>query len=312
MKVFDARATAAALPFDRLLPALRALFVQGCELPPRHVHTLAPGGPVSLLMPAWLPGRYYALKVVNIAAGNGALGLPGVMGSVLLFDAATGRPLALLDGGEVTSRRTAAASALAASMLARPDASQLLLIGAGQVARLLPAAFASALPIRRVTVWARDARRAAALADELSAQGFDADAVATAGLPAAAAGAQIVSCATPATEPVLLGRWLQPGSHLDLIGSFTPAMREADDACFKGARLYVDTEEALQKSGELLGPLSRGVFSTADVVGTLAALCRGTAPGRQTAGERTVFKSVGTALEDLAAAMLAYEEGAAS
>jgi ornithine cyclodeaminase/alanine dehydrogenase-like protein (mu-crystallin family) len=233
MKIFDARATAAALPFDRLVPALREMFVQGCEQPPRHVHTLAPGGPgsplISLLMPAWLPGRYYALKVVNIAAGNAALGLPGVMGSVLLFDATSGQPLALMDGGELTSRRTAAASALAASMLARPDASHLLVIGAGQVARLLPAAHASVRPVRRVTVWARDGQRARALAEALSAQGFDADSVDIHGLPAVAGAADIVSCATLATEPVVRGEWLRPGCHLDLIGSFTPAMRVYED-----------------------------------------------------------------------------------
>jgi ornithine cyclodeaminase/alanine dehydrogenase-like protein (mu-crystallin family) len=277
------------------------------------VHTLAPGGPgsplISLLMPAWLPGRYYALKVVNIAADNAARGLPGVMGSVLLFDATSGQPLALMDGGELTSRRTAAASALAASMLARPDASHLLVIGAGQVARLLPAAHASVRPVRRVTVWARDGQRARALAEALSAQGFDADSVDIHGLPAVAGAADIVSCATLATEPVVRGEWLRPGCHLDLIGSFTPAMREADDACFTGARLVVDTDEALHKSGDLLGPMSRGVFSAADVAGTLADLCRGSAPGRLAAGERTVFKSVGAALEDLAAAMRVYEDG---
>ncbi len=102
----------------------------------------------------------------------------------------------------------------------------------------------------------------------------------------------------------MLGRWLRAGSHLDLIGSFTPAMREADDECFRGARLYIDTQEALAKSGDLLGPLSRGVIGTADVIGTLASLSRGEAQGRATPDERTVFKSVGTALEDLAAAML--------
>jgi ornithine cyclodeaminase len=109
-----------------------------------------------------------------------------------------------------------------------------------------------------------------------------------------------------ATEPVIKGEWLSAGSHLDLIGSFTPQMREADDACFAGSRLYVDTNEALQKSGDLLGPMSRGVFAADDVLGTLESLCRGKATGRASATERTVFKSVGTALEDLAAAMLAY------
>ena len=118
-----------------------------------------------------------------------------------------------------------------------------------------------------------------------------------------------MSCATLATEPLIRGRWLAPGSHLDLIGSFTPQMREADDDCFAGASLFVDTDEALRKSGDLLGPLSRGVLDAARRYGTLADLCSGSLPGRQGPLERTVFKSVGTALEDLAAAVLVLDTG---
>ena len=305
MQVFDARATRDALPFDRLVPALREMFAAGCEVPPRQVLQLgATGGPAvtSLVMPAWLPGRCYGVKTVNIAPGNAARGLPGLHSTYLLYDAATGVPLAWIDGDQITRRRTAAASALAGTWLARPDASHLLVVGAGQVARLLPAAYRTVRPIARVTVWARSAAAAEALAAELCVQGFDARRAGR--LDEAAAEADIVSCATLATEPVLQGRWLRPGGHLDLIGSFTPAMREADDDCFRNAALYVDTEEALAKSGELLGPMSRGVFAAGDVRGTLAQLARGEAAGRRNDAERTVFKSVGTALEDLAAAML--------
>jgi ornithine cyclodeaminase len=308
MKFFDAQATRAALPFERLVPALNALFAHGCEVPPRQVHEIvAPDGGVvtSLVMPAWLPGRCYGVKTVNIAPGNAARGLPGLHSSYLLHDAVTGVPLALIDGDEITSRRTAAASALAASMLARADAKRLLVVGAGRVARLLAPALRVVRPIEQVSVWARDAGKAAALAADLRGQGFEAQAATD--LAAAAGAADIVSCATLATAPVLHGRWLMPGSHLDLIGSFTPQMREADDDCFAGASLYVDTAEALHKSGELLGPMARGVFAKADVRGTLEQLCRGEAAGRRTAAERTVFKAVGSALEDLAAAMLVYE-----
>ncbi len=307
MQVFDAQATRDALPFDRLIPALRAMFAAGCEVPPRHVHRIeAPEGDgeavTSLIMPAWLRGRAYGVKIVNVAPGNAARGLPGLHGSYVLHDARTGRPLALIDGDPLTARRTAAASALAASWLAVPQARHLLVVGAGQVARLLPEAYRTVRPIERVTVWARVRQRAEDLAQALSCQGFDARAAVD--LQAAVGQADIISCATLATEPVVMGRWLHAGSHLDLIGSFTPTMREADDECLRGARLYIDTEEALAKSGDLLGPLSRGVISAADVAGTLTALSRGEARGRTTANERTVFKSVGTALEDLAAAML--------
>jgi len=309
MEILDGAATEGALSFDRLVPALRALFASGCEVPPRHVHEVpVPGGAgfTSLIMPAWLPGRYYGIKTINIAPGNAARGLPGLHASYVLYDGRTGAPLALMDGDAITARRTAAASALAASWLARPQAAHLLVVGAGRIARLLPAAYRAVRPIAQVSVWARSPGQARALAADLQRQGFAA-ARAVDDLAAACAEADIVSCATLATEPVVHGAWLRPGTHLDLIGSFTPAMREADDACFAGAALYVDVEEALKKSGELLGPMARGVFGAADVRGTLATLSRGSAPGRGSADERTVFKSVGTALEDLAAAMLVYE-----
>ena len=304
MQILDAEATRAGLPFDRLIPALRQLFAAGCQVPPRHVHTVpaGSGGFTSLIMPAWVDGLCYGVKTVNIAPHNAARGLPGLHSTYLLYDATTGAPLAMLDGDQITARRTAAASALAASFLARADARHLLLVGAGQVARLLPAAYSVVRPIQRVTVWTRTPAAAQALADGLRDQGYDA--AAATDLPTAVAQADVVSCATLATAPLVQGAWLQPGSHLDLIGSFTPAMREADDACFAGATLCIDTDEALAKSGDLLGPLQRGVISADGVHATLAALSRGTAGGRRTAAERTVFKSVGTALEDLAAAML--------
>ena len=310
MRIFDAAATRHALSFDALIPALRDLFAAGCVVPARQVHEIAaPSGEgvTSLVMPAWIPGRYYGLKVVNVAPGNAARGLPALHASYLLHDAMTGAPLALIDGDQVTARRTAAASALAASFLARADARRLLVVGAGRVARLLPAAYRVVRPIEQVTVWARRPQEAEALAHALADGGVAA--AASTDLAGAVAAADVVSVATLATEPVIEGRWLRPGSHLDLIGSFTPAMREADDACFAGAAVYVDTEEALQKSGDLLGPLRRGVFITAGVRGTLATLARGEAQGRRDANERTVFKSVGTALEDLAAAILVHEQG---
>ena len=265
------------------------------------------GAVTSLVMPAWTPGGHYGVKIVNVAAGNVERGLPALHASYLLHDARTGVPLALIDGDQITARRTAAASALAASWLARADARHLLVVGAGRVARLLPAAYRTVRPIERVTVWARRAAEAEALAQALSDAGVAA--AASDDLEQAVAAADVISVATLATEALIEGRWLRPGSHLDLIGGFTPAMREADDACFAGAALYVDTEEALQKSGDLLGPMQRGVFTAADVCGTLATLARGEASGRRSEAERTVFKSVGTALEDLAAAILVYERG---
>ena len=308
MLLVDAQATREALPFDRLVEALRRLFASGCEVPLRHTHTLSTadgtGGTV-LIMPAWVSGRYLGIKTVNVFPGNAARSLPGLHATYTLFDANTGQPLAQLDGNEITARRTVAASALAASFLARPDARRLLVVGAGRVATLLPDAYRAVRPIEQVRVWARQPGQAQELAARWAAQGLDALAVTD--LAAAAAAADVVSCATLATAPLLQGAWLQSGSHLDLIGGFTPQMREADDACFTNAAIYVDTDEALLKSGDLLGPMSRGVFGAADVRGTLAQLCRGQAGGRASPSDRTVFKSVGNALEDLAAAMLVWE-----
>jgi ornithine cyclodeaminase/alanine dehydrogenase-like protein (mu-crystallin family) len=308
MRQFDATATRRALPFDALIAAIEASFVAGCEVPPRHVHAIygEHGGEEGkvLIMPAW-QGRYLGIKTVNIFPGNAAHGMPALFSTYTLYDAATGEPLAQIDGNEITARRTAAASALAARYLAAPDAASLLVVGSGRVASLLAQAYRLVRPIVDVTVWSRNGDNALRLAAELRADGFAARA--SLDLEAAVRQADIVSCATLATEPVIRGEWLRPGSHLDLIGSFTPQMRETDDACFAGARVFVDTHEAPQKSGDLLGPMSRGVFAPSDIAGTLEALCRGQAEGRRGGDERTVFKSVGTALEDLAAAMLVMD-----
>lgn len=303
MKQFDAGATRAALPFGALMAALHTLFVDGCTAPPRHVHAIGTAG-TSLIMPAW-QDRYFGIKTVNIFPANSARGLPGLFSTYLLYDASTGEPLAHIDGNEITSRRTVAASALAARYLARPDAQRLLVVGSGRVASLLAQAYSEVLPLREIAVWSRNADAAAALASTLRAEGHNA--LAWPQLEAAVRQADVVSCATLATSPLIRGEWLQAGSHLDLIGGFTPQMVEADDACFAGTAIYVDTDEALLKAGDLLGPIARGVFVPADLRGTLAQLCRGERTGRRDAQERTVFKSVGSALEDLAAAMLVME-----
>ncbi len=300
MRHFDAAQVAAALPFDLLVPALREAFVRGCEVPARHPHAVGPAG-TALLMPAWREGGFLGVKTVTIFPGNGALGLPGVHAIYALFSATTGVPLAVMDGSELTSRRTAAASALAASFLARADASRLTLVGAGRVASLMPAALRSVRPVlQQVQIWNRSADAAQRLAQSLCGQGFKA--TATTDLQAAVRQADIVSCATMATRALVQGDWLTPGAHLDLIGSFTPTMREADGRAFARSDVWVDTEEALAKSGDLLQAVAEGNFDPTTLQGTLASLCRGDAAGRHGDSDITLFKSVGTALEDLAAA----------
>jgi ornithine cyclodeaminase/alanine dehydrogenase-like protein (mu-crystallin family) len=303
MKQFDAAATARALAFPALIQALERMFRDGCEAPARQVHAVG-DALTALIMPAWQPGRYFGVKLVNVARGNAALGLPAVSATYQLFDANTGVPLALIDGGELTVRRTAAASALAASRLARADARHLLVVGAGRVGSLLAPAYRAVRALDDVMVWSRDPNSAERLAAALVVDGLPARAVTD--LAAAASSADIVSCATLAAEPLIHGDWLAPGTHLDLIGGFTPAMREADDACFAGADVWIDTPDALAKAGDLMHPIASGALRPGDVRGTLAELCTAPSALRQ-AGARTVFKSVGTAIEDLAAAILVHE-----
>lgn len=315
MRTFDAEATRAALSFDRLVPALREAFAGHVSAPPRHVHNIGDGADrgTVLIMPAWSDAGYLGIKTINIFPGNSARGLPGLHATYMLYDARTGVPLAQLDGNQITAHRTAAAAALGATFLARSDATRLLVLGTGRVAQLLPAAFASVRPIQDVLVWNHRSESARSLASEWRRAGWNAQAVANApeDLANAVRGADIVSCATLATTPLVRGEWLAPGAHLDLIGSFTPAMKEADPAAFgQGVRVFVDTDEALLKAGDLLDAIAAGALAASDVQATLAQLCRGERDGRRSAQERTVFKAVGTALEDLTAATLVWRAAA--
>ena len=302
----DALVLRELLPFGQLIAALRAAFIAGATVPLRHTHVVGTGDTAgtSLLMPAWDDAGFYGVKVVNIYPGNAAKGLPGLHSTYLLHAADSGAPLAILDGNEITSRRTAAAAALAASFLARADASRLLVVGAGRVGSLVAPAMAEVRRLADIAVWDIDPGAAQRCAATLVASGMLARVVTD--LEASVRGADIVSCATLATRPVIQADWLQPGSHLDLIGSFTPAMTEAAPACFAGAGVWVDTDEAAAKSGDLLNAFASGDLLPLEIVGDLTALCRGECVGRTSAQQRTVFKAVGTALEDLAAARLAY------
>ena len=307
MRVFSAEETRDMLPFDALIQALREMFRAGATVPMRHHHTISLEGlpdATLLLMPAWNPAGLGGVKVVHVNPGNTDMGMPALSSSYLLFDARTGRHLAMLDGGEITNRRTAAASALAASYLAREDARRLLVVGAGRVASNLADAFRAVRPIEDVTVWDIDSQMAERLAQRLNGEGFRA--AATTDLEAAVVHADIISCATLAIDPLIAGAWLRPGQHLDLIGSFRPHMREADDTAVSRARVYIDTDGALKESGDLIDPIQSGVLTEEQIAGDLFGLCRGTSAGREGEQEITMFKATGTALADLAAATLAH------
>ncbi|MFO1071054.1 MAG: ornithine cyclodeaminase family protein [Geminicoccaceae bacterium] len=303
---FDAAAVHAALPYDRLIPALREGFLQGAEVPVRHHHVVPRPGQypgVLLLMPAWQPGTVTGVKLVHICAGNERLGVPSVQGVYLLFDGPTGTPLALLDGTALTLRRTAATSALAASFLARPDATRLLVVGAGALGPNLARAHASVRPITEIAVWNRTPARAETVAAELAAEGFDARAEPD--LDAALGWADIVTCATMSRDPLVRGDRLRPGTHVDLVGAFAPDMRESDDALMRRAHLVVDARDAaLAEAGDILQAIASGAIDADAIRSDLFELVRGTGLGRPSAEAVTVFKSVGNALEDLVAARL--------
>ena len=308
MRVIGGDAVHRLLDFPSLIAALRAMFRDGCEAPPRHHHTVPAAAPEDtcgtlLVMPAWRPGGALGIKIVTVFPDNALRSLPSVQGTYILLDGATGTPRAVLDGTALTLRRTAAASALAADFLARPDSAVHLMVGTGALAPYLIAAHAAVRPIREVRVWGRDPQKAAALAARLVASGRPA--VAAADLAEAAAGADIVTCATLARDPLIRGVWLRPGTHLDLVGGYTPQMREADDEAVRRACVFVDTEAALREAGDIVQPLQSGALARHDIAGDLFALARGTCAGRRDAAEITLFKSVGTAVEDLAAAELA-------
>ncbi|MDP6788238.1 MAG: ornithine cyclodeaminase family protein [Rhodospirillales bacterium] len=309
MKIISATALTAALDYAALIDRIEETFREGCTVPVRHHHTIPVSGEPDatlLLMPAWRDGHFVGVKVVTVFPGNAARALPAIAASYLLFDGVTGVLQALLDGGELTARRTAAASALASRYLSRADSTRLLMVGTGTMAPHLIRAHACARPIREVAIWGRRPEKAKSLADALD--GPDLKAAPVADLEAAVGAADIITCATLATDPLIRGGWLRAGQHLDLVGAFTPQMAEADDAALARARVYVDTRDgALAESGELVGAIERGVIGQDDIQGDLFDLARGAAQGRAGAGEITLFKSVGTALEDFAAATLAIE-----
>jgi ornithine cyclodeaminase len=305
-----------ALTFPGLVETLRTAFREGAVQPVRHHHTVErPTGAAStlLLMPAWTDfnaagaagGGHIGVKIVTVSPDNNAIQKPAVMGLYLLLDGITGEPQALIDGQRLTQWRTACASALAASYLAREGASKLLVVGAGALSPFLARAHSAVRPIRQIKIWNRTQANAEKVAAELRAEGFSATAAAD--LDAALGEADIVSSATISTTPLIKGAALKPGAHVDLVGGFTPMMRESDDEAIRRARVYVDTRAgATKEAGDIVQPLASGVLSKDAIVADLHELARGEKKGRETADEITLFKSVGAALEDLAAGVAVY------
>ena len=318
MKLISPAEIDGLLKWPDMIDAIEQAFRQGMIQPVRHHHTVdRPDGAAStlLLMPAWSDFNalgdsskgYMGVKIVTVSPDNGAISKPAVMGVYLLLDGKTGEPKALIDGQRLTLWRTAGASALAARYLAREDASKLVVLGAGALSGFLARAHSAIRPITEISIWNRNFAGAEKVAAELAADGFNAKAVKDKDV--AIAEADIISAGTLSTEPLILGRHLKPGTHLDLIGAFTPTMRESDDECVKRARVFVDTKDgALKEGGDIVQPIKAGVVNESHVIGDLFGLTRGMIKGRQSPSEITLFKSVGAALEDLAAGILIYEK----
>ena len=319
MRIFDGAAVDAALAYPALVDTLDAAFAKGAIAPPRHHHGIALDGrpeATLLLMPAWevreagsgFAGRYMGVKAVTVFPDNDARGEPAVRGTYLLLSAETGETLAVMDATRLTAWRTAAASALASRHLSRPDAARLLMVGAGALAPFLIRAHASVRPVREVAIWNRSQPRARALLATLAQSGIAATLVDD--LAAAVSRTDLVSVATLSSEPLINGAWLMPGTHVDCVGAFKPGMRETDDEVVRRARIFVDTRAgAFAEAGDILRPLQAGVIGKEAVLGELSELCRGTVKGRTSGEEITMFKSVGTSIEDLAAAIAVYERG---
>jgi ornithine cyclodeaminase len=305
LRLIDAESVHRLLDYAPLVEALAAAHREAPPLVGRSLLEPPPGagrvGEGFLVLPAWAHGRAFGVKMVTIVPGNADLadGPPTVQAVYQLFEGVTGRPVAVIDGTALTLRKTAADSGLGAKLLARDDVRTLLMIGAGALAPHLIGAHLAVRPsLERVLVWNRSAPRRDRLLERLARQGVPAEA--SDDLEAAVRAADVISAATLASEPLVRGAWLRPGTHVDLVGAYTPTMREADDEAMRRARVHVDYRgSTIGESGELIQPIASGAITEQDVLGDLFDLCQGRTPGRRAADEITLFKNGGGSHLDL-------------
>ncbi len=260
---------------------------------------------------AWQRQHALGAKLITIFPDNAtqAAGPPSVQAVYILFDGVDGRPLACIDGTALTHRKTAADSALGAKFLARDNAATLLMVGAGAMAPHLIRAHAAVRPsIHRVLIWNRTPARATELASTLKLDHIEI--TATRDLAQSAAVADVISCATMSTSPLIRGDWLQPGTHLDLVGGFSRETREADDDAVRKAAVYVDSRDTAGECGDIAAAVEAGVIAEDDIAADLFQLCRGERKGRVHIGDITLFKNGGGGHLDLMAARVLYARAA--
>jgi ornithine cyclodeaminase/alanine dehydrogenase-like protein (mu-crystallin family) len=262
-----------------------------------------PNCPRYIDIPAWQPGVAMGSKLITLMPDNpDRTGLPAIQALYALFDGHNGSPLAAMDGTALTYRKTAADSGLGSRLLSRRDAKVLLMVGAGGLASYLVAAHLAARPsLKLVLVWNRRMEKAETLARSLAATGI---AASSSELEPAVRQADIISCATASTMPLIDGRWLKAGAHLDLVGGFAPEMRECDDTCVERARLFVDSRWfAIDQTGDLGDPIRRGIIGRDKIEADLFELCTGSHTVQRRSNEITLFKNAGGPHLDLFTAL---------
>lgn len=304
---FDEKILEKRLNFKDLIEALRRAFQEEYTIPTRHHHNFEnPKEGIEstlLLMPAWKAGEHLGVKTVIVSPNNGKYNLPSIQGIYTLFNAQNGFPIAQMDAKVLTTLRTAAASALASDFLSRKDSKTLLMVGTGALAPKLIQAHSTIRPLKKVLIWGRSFEKAKQLSEYLSFLNFEIQAVEN--IEENIPKADIISCATLSKSPLVFGKYLKEGQHVDLVGSYKPDMREADDEVIQKSEIFVDViEGAMKETGDIVIPIQTGILKKQEIQGDLFDLCRNQSLGRKNEKEITLFKSVGHALEDLAAARL--------
>lgn len=309
MKVYDRENVASSLQYGILIEALRKAFSSKITAPERVQHTIKNkngSDATLLLMPAWKIGEHIGIKIVSVFPENTTNNMNAVHANYFLMNANDGKPVAVMDGTELTLRRTACASALAADYLVNKNVDTLLMIGTGNLAPHMIKAHCVVRNYSRILIWGRNEEKAERLALSLNIN--DKEILAKNDLKEALNVADVISCATLTQKPLIMGDWIKPGQHLDLVGAFTPDMAEADSKAIAKSKVVVDTYEgALSESGELINALKEGRIKKEHILSDLRELVLEEKNIRKNSNDITLFKSVGTALEDLAAAELVIE-----
>lgn len=298
--------------FPELIQKLREGFGQKLvHTPMRHHHDYPnPDAGIDstlLLMPAWEKGKDLGVKIVSVNPNNGQYNLPSIQGSYLYLDAHKGIIRAIFDAKCLTAKRTAATSALASSLLARKNTTTMLMLGTGALASNLIKAHASVLPIKEVFIWGRDYKKAQLICDQMESEEFDI--IPVRNYQEKITEVDLISCATLSKEPLVLGKLLKNGQHLDLVGAYKTDMREADDDAILRSSVFLDTfQGGLKESGDIVIPMNSRILKKSDIKADLFELCSMSKKGRQSDKEISFFKSVGHASEDLIGARYFYQQ----